>query len=674
MCSHRQDGTPGPLWHGAGRWCGRVVRTAANTVRRADSTTISAIAHQGNTVVTAGQDPGGTDAVPGGMPEVGPGRQDGDSEGRRRTRGLGLWWPILVPLVIVLVGAWVYRWVDEDAFINFRVIHNLLAGHGPVFNIGERVEVDSDPLWMFTLAVLHAVTPWASIEWTSVVFGLACTAGGFVAGGLAVVRLGARHDEGTVLPIGLLMVSVVAGVWEFATSGLEMSMVFLWLGISFLLLVRVAAHRSGVMAAAVVFGMGALIRPELLAGAVVFVIALVALVASGEWPTTRGRVSRSLAVVAAAAAVPVAYELFRMVYYALLGPSPALAKAAGSSWWSQGATYLWNFVTPYTLWFPLLLAVPIVWARVAAWWRAGDRTDVLVLCTPLAVGLVDLVYVVQVGGDYMHARLLLPAFFALCLPVYVGVRSLSGLLIVPVAGIAVWSVVCLGWLRFVPPVIPGLNPQTVFISNERNSWITATGTPHPVTSADYRRALSGRAGAVLARAAAEVPAGHQEMLVITNPFAPIDPAAALPAHSSLPFSLAVNLPAIGVIGYLAGPDVYVYDSYSLANPIGSHTTVVHHARPGHEKLIGPSWMLGRFGVADGSAGSLPGGPSSVAIADARQAISCDPLRAYLAAITGPLTISRLVFNIGHSVSFTTMQFSADPAVAVVQLCGTGGTR
>ena len=74
--------------------------------------------------------------------------------------------------------------------------------------------------------------------------------------------------------------------------------------------------------------------------------------------------------------------------------------------------------------------------------------------------------------------------FALCLPIYVGVRSLRGLLIVPVAGIAVWSVVCLGWLRFVPPVIPGLNPQTVFISNERNSWITATGTPHPVTAAE----------------------------------------------------------------------------------------------------------------------------------------------------------------------------------------------
>ena len=123
-----------------------------------------------------------------------------------------------------------------------------------------------------------------------------------------------------------------------------------------------------------------------------------------------------------------------MAYFALLVPSTALAKAAGSSWWSQGATYLWNFVAPYTLWLPLGAGRPW-WSRPG--WHGGggsaDRTGVLVLCTPLVVGLVDLVYVVEVGGDYMHARLLLPAFFAMCLPVYVGVRSLRGALVVPVA-------------------------------------------------------------------------------------------------------------------------------------------------------------------------------------------------------------------------------------------------
>ena len=251
---------------------------------------------------------------------------------------------------------------------------------------------------------------------------------------------------------------------------------------------------------------------------------------------------------------------------------------------------------------------------------------------------------VEVGGDYMHARLLLPAFFALCLPVYVGVRSLRGALIVPVAGIALWSVACMGWLRFVPTTPRVLTPQTVFISNERNSWITATGVAHPVTAADYAHALSGEAGVALARMARRVPHGQAAPGGDHESVRTDRTAAVRPARSPLPFTLAVNLPAIGVIGYLAGPDVYVFDEFSLANPIGSHTTVVHHARPGHEKLIGPAWMLARFGVPGTT--SIPSGPSPASIDAAAAALDCDPLRAYLTAVTAPLTWSRALANIG----------------------------
>jgi arabinofuranosyltransferase len=319
---------------------------------------------------------------------------------------------------------------------------------------------------------------------------------------------------------------------------------------------------------------------------------------------------------------------------------------------------------------PLLLATPLVAGRVARWWRAGDRTGVLLLCTPLAAGLVDLAYVVGIGGDYMHARLLLPAFFALCLPVAVTPAQLRTALVVPVAGILVWSVVCAGWLRYVPPRATSLDPQALYLSNERNNWITATGNPHPVTAADYRHALSGQAGTLLARLARQVPPGHQELLVITDPYAAIDPATAVPARSPLPFTLAVNIPAIGVIGYLAGPKVYLFDTFSLANPIGSHTVIVHHARPGHEKEIGPAWMVGRFGIP--GTPTVPAGPGPVPVAAARTALTCAPLSTYLTAITAPLTASRALTNIGHSLGFTTLSFSADPVVAERQLCH-GGT-
>jgi arabinofuranosyltransferase len=453
-----------------------------------------------------------------------------------------------------------------------------------------------------------------------------------------------------------------------------MSMVFLWLALCFLMLVRVEARRSRAVPAAVVIGLGALIRPELALGSVVFVVALLIVVAAPGWNGSSRRAARCAAPVAAGLALPVAFEVFRMGYYALLVPNTGLAKAGGSGWWSQGFTYLWNFVSPYTLWVPLVLAVPFVLLPARAWWRSGDRLGVVVLGAPIVAGLADILYVVHVGGDYMHARLLLPGFFAICLPIFVSIRQARSVLAIPLAGIVVWAVVCVGWLRFVPPKVTSLNPQTVYISNERNTWISATGNTHPVTAGDYRRALSGVAGTLFNRMSHQVPRGHQRLLVIVNPFAPIDTAGTQPAKSGLPFTLVVNVPAIGVIGYLAGPDVYLFDSYSLANPIGSHTVVVRHARPGHEKYIGPAWMVARFGTPTTATEPIAGGPSPQAVADARLALGCDPLASYLRAITSPLTASRFVGNIGDSLGFTTMSFSADPARAAAQLCGPSAVR
>ncbi|MGH9080124.1 MAG: hypothetical protein ACRDYE_08655 [Acidimicrobiales bacterium] len=603
------------------------------------------------------------------MSHDGPGRAAhpvGD-ESRRPSR-IGAWWPVLVPVVVVLVGAWLYRWVDEDAFIDFRIIDNLLAGHGLVYNIGERVEVASDPLWVFSLAFLHEVVPFVALEWLSVSLGLVCTAGGFVAGGRGVQRLARSRQESGVFPLGLLMVSAVAGVWEFATSGLEMSMVFLWLGLSFASLVRVEQHRGRPAAAGVLMGLGTLIRPELVLMSAVLLAALLAVSApSGRSGRAQGR--RVLGVIAAAATAPVVYQLFRMGYFALLTPNTGLAKAAGSAWWSQGLTYLWNFLSPYTLWLPLLLAVPFVAVRASAWWSRGDRTGVVVLVAPILAGLADVLYVVYVGGDYMHARLLLPGFFALCLPVMVSRRQLRTALALPFAAIVVWSVVAVAWLRFVPPRVTSLNPQAVFISNERNNWIEATHRAHPVTAADYRRALSGQAGAALAALARATPSGRQHLVLVTDPFAPFRTWRTEPATSPLPFAVTVNVPAIGVLGYVAGPRVYIYDEFSLANPVGSHTPADRQARPGHEKYIGPVWMLGRFGSS--GLPPVPGGPSRASVAAAGAALRCDPLNAYLRAITSPLTLGRAFDNLGDSFGFTTMSFSANPRVAVLQLCGAG---
>ncbi len=40
-------------------------------------------------------------------------------------------------------------WLSDDAYIGFRAIDNLLQGYGPNYNIGERVQVYTYPLWFY---------------------------------------------------------------------------------------------------------------------------------------------------------------------------------------------------------------------------------------------------------------------------------------------------------------------------------------------------------------------------------------------------------------------------------------------------------------------------------------------------------------------------------------------
>src|SRR5690242_5862898 len=56
--------------------------------------------------------------------------------------------------LVALVAA--RAWTCDDAFITFRVVEQLLAGNGPVFNAGERVQVFTHPLWLFVLTAWRA--------------------------------------------------------------------------------------------------------------------------------------------------------------------------------------------------------------------------------------------------------------------------------------------------------------------------------------------------------------------------------------------------------------------------------------------------------------------------------------------------------------------------------------
>ena len=49
-------------------------------------------------------------------------------------------------------------WMCDDAYITLRTVDNFVSGFGPRWNVGERVQAYTHPLWMFMLALPYYFT------------------------------------------------------------------------------------------------------------------------------------------------------------------------------------------------------------------------------------------------------------------------------------------------------------------------------------------------------------------------------------------------------------------------------------------------------------------------------------------------------------------------------------
>lgn len=580
--------------------------------------------------------------------------------GHAAKRGRSWWSALLVaaPIIVLAVMAWQHRWVSDDGYINLRVIDNIFTGHGPVYNAGERVEVGTSTLWLAVLAVGHAVVPAVPLGWLAVVVGIALTIIGTAAGATGAAMLAGATDRGRLLlPAGLLVVAAVPPFWDFASSGLETGLTFAWLGLSFLLVVRrylpgrspvarAASRRTAgwSVGTAVIIGLGPLVRPDLGLIAAPLLLALLVVSKTG-W-------RRWLAMVGAAAALPLGYEVFRAGYYASLVPNTAIAKDAAGSAWSHGAIYLRDFTGTYTLLLPLVALVLLAWLPAAvARWRQRDPAGASVLAAPVVGGLMHAGYVVRLGGDFMHARLLLPATLAVLLPVLVvgvpAARGMAGALSALAVAIA------LPWAVFVGTSVrvayPAMGPYG--IANERGWYRSAAGRDHPITLADYADFSLAKDGQMLRSRAA---AGQRLLL---SP----DRNQSWPSASG--YGLVAIHTNIGILGTSAGPGVHIADSLSLAEPVGARLLLpgVPEARVGHAKVMPMLWMVARY------AAPSPADPPPVTTA--RTALGCGALRELSTAITAPMSVSRFARNLVAAPHLMRLKVPVDPTEARASFCG-----
>lgn len=549
---------------------------------------------------------------------------------------------LAAPVIAFGVAAWQRRWVSDDGYIYLRVVDQVLAGNGPVYNGGERIEATTSPLWLWLLSLLAAVFRGVPTAWIAVGLGLLLSVAGLALAQWGAYRLWERGKHRAIVPLGSVVIVALPPFWDFATSGLETGLAFAWLGACFWGLVRLYRSEDGTSRALwlpLLIGLGPLVRPDFALFALPFFVAYCVLRGSRRW--------RDLVLAGALTlVVPLGYEVFRMGYYGALVPNPAFAKEASRANWPQGWHYLVDAARPYWLFVPLLLAVALA---LRSWLAKHDRdrAATAVVMAPVLGALTHGLYVVYAGGDFMHARMLLPAFFALAMPVSV-VAIERPLAILPPLGVLVWAVVGAAALR---PSYEGIGPHG--ISNERAYYASAAHHGHPVTLQDYELYLGAIRGrldrALLSRGALLLQNGEQARL------APGAPAYAV-----------VQSAIIGIYGFTLPTGVHVVDLRGLADPIAARLKLTERGRPGHEKVLPEAWVVGRFADLDAP---LPiDATEQIAVGSARQALMCGDVRRLLTAVSAPMSPGRFAHNLVDAFRLHRLRIPADPSAARDKLC------
>ncbi len=563
---------------------------------------------------------------------------------------------VLTVAVLAFYGGWQRRWMSDDGLIVLRTVRNLLAGNGPVFNAGERVEANTSTLWQYLIYLVALVS---DMRLETIATGLAL---GFTTLAVICSTLGTanlyRGSGAFLLPFGGLIYISLPPARDFASSGLEWGLSIFWIGAWWYLLVNWATRQESrvpwLYLLAFWSGLSWLVRPELALYGGLAGIMLLILEPRKWWK-----------ILLIAVPVPLAYQIFRMGYYGLLVPHTAVAKSASGSQWSNGWTYLADFNQPYQTW---IIAVLALVTGICCLWGLKNRIQVrsrttIIVILVLVCALIHFLYVMRVGGDFMHGRMLLLPFFTALLPV--GVVALRPLKVQAVI-MGLFFIGGMGWS--ITAVIGGHpyelpeDPADFNIVDERTFWQLATYRDAPTRAAEDFQTARNLRDFVPQLAIARETDSAQLLQIMVNPdpltlsWIPVERTKETSDLSTMPLSLTmINL---GMTSMNAPLDVRVVDTMGLSNPLAARQPRQPNARVGHDKDLPIEWQLADSAVP---LSAVPEWADREYVAKARDVLHTPEFRKLFESYRAPLTFQRFLSNIAYSLGDgRTLQFREDP--------------
>jgi len=299
---------------------------------------------------------------------------------------------ILNLLLFFLLGAFVVvllrnAWVGDDAYITFKTIANFVYGYGLRYNVVERVQTYTHPLWLFLLSASYYFTrePYYTTLFVSMTLST-------IAVGLVAFKL--AKDKGlAILAVMLLMFS--KAFMDYSTSGLENPLTHFILAIYLLIFFKVQLSEKKLLQLSFIAALGTLNRMDTL------LLYLPVLIYT-MWQIRKPKVFYLVLL----GFIPfIFWECFSLFYYGFPFPNTAYAKLNVGiprlELIRQGLFYLWDSLKKD----PLTLAM-IVIAGIVSFFKENRSFR------PVVAGIIlYVVYVIYIGGDFMSGRFLAAPFF-----------------------------------------------------------------------------------------------------------------------------------------------------------------------------------------------------------------------------------------------------------------------
>ena len=297
--------------------------------------------------------------------------------------------------LLLLFGWAVARtaWVGDDAYITMRTVENFAQGYGLRWNVLERVQTYSHPLWMLLAVVGRMLT--GEVYSSILVISAICTLG-------AVFLAGFRLATSAVAGACALALLVFCKAFvEYSTSGLESPLTHLLLAGYAVLLFSDLRPQRRLFLMALVTGLAATNRMD-----------TVLLFAPGLLLACKGLRMGQIVRLGFFGFLPfTAWLVFATVYYGTPLPITAYAKAmTGIAPWDllvQGGKFYRDVATRD----PVLLPALVLGFGYALWSRSWPMIALA------AGGLLYCAYILKIGGGFMAGRFLTPPLFlaAICI-------------------------------------------------------------------------------------------------------------------------------------------------------------------------------------------------------------------------------------------------------------------